>query len=600
MVTCEHVVAQTAAAELGVSFEGDAGRRSVAQVSCDAGADVAILKLAEPVTDREPLQFSRSCLEGSDFTCYGFPKRARWNGVPFSGRVERVNGIKDGLPRLQLFSDKVAAGMGTPIHGLSGSPVLVGLHVVGHVSEMLAGEDGRPVFGLVYAVAASQILPQLGDSVTAVEQPSRPEPLPINLAERSGATREKAAIAQLQSAGAGTSPEDALRAAEALIALGEPRAALRSLDAAAPGVRTTQLTALALARTGKLSESTQLLEELYRRGQLDAETAGLLGGRYKQAGLAHGDRAELLQALAIYRAAYQRTRDPYPGINVAAVALYLDDDKHRAEAQAVAREVAAEVEARMQRHPEDVDHWRLATLAEALLIQGRLDEAKSAYERAVGAAPRRPQDIAVMRRQARSNLQHLGKNAHLLDDVLPVPGVAAFTGHMTDAAGRRPPRFPEARVGAVRESIRSALRARNVRYGVCSAARGSDLIFLDELLRRDGSAKVFLPFPSDAFKRSSVGGSWNRIFDQLLAAPGVELSVLMAEAPAEAEQAEAFAECNREIEKLALEQAKRLDQRPLLLAVWNGDDDGKLGGTGDFVNGWRDDAERDVQIIKPF
>lgn len=232
--------------------------------------------------------------------------------------------------------------------------------------------------------------------------------------------------------------------------------------------------------------------------------------------------------------------------------------------------------------------------------QGRLDDAKSAYERAVGAAPRRPQDIAVMRRQARSNLEHLGKDRHLLDDVLPVPGVAAFTGHMTDAAGRRPPRFPEARVGAVRESIRSALRARNVRYGVCSAARGSDLIFLDELLRRDGSAKVVLPFPSDAFKRSSVGGSWNRSFDQLLAAPGVELSVLMAEAPAEAEQADAIAECNREIEKLALEQAKRLDQRPLLLAVWNGNDDGKLGGTGDFMNGWRDDAERDVQIIEPF
>jgi hypothetical protein len=326
----------------------------------------------------------------------------------------------------------------------------------------------------------------------------------------------------------------------------------------------------------------------------------LLGGRYKQAGLQRGDRAELLRAYAIYRATYERTRDPYPGINVAACALYLGGAERLAESLRIAAEIEASVRALMSRLPDDVDHWRIASLAEALLLQKRLEDAKTAYESAVAAAPRRPHDIAVMRRQARLNLRYLGQSPSALDDALPVPGVAAFTGHMTDAPGRRPPRFPEARVPSVRERIRGILHSRNVRFGFCSGARGGDLIFLEELLQRGGTAKLVLPFPAEAFKKTSVGGAWDRSFDRLAAAKGVELMILHERVPPESEQSEAFADCNREIARLTIEQARLLDQRPLLISVWNGDVETNTGGTGDFVRSWSDESERDVETVAPF
>ncbi len=150
----------------------------------------------------------------------------------------------------------------------------------------------------------------------------------------------------------------------------------------------------------------------------------------------------------------------------------------------------------------------------------------------------------------------------------------------------------------VRQRIRALLRDQNVQYGVCSAARGADLIFLSELLQRGGTAQVVLPFPVEAFKRASVGSGWDERLDELLRSSAVELLVLRKEAPAESEQPKAFAECNRTIEQLSVAQAGRFDQSPLLIAVWDGVNGGGDGGTGDFVKRWREDPERRLEIIQ--
>ena len=83
----------------------------------------------------------------------------------------------------------------------------------------------------------------------------------------------------------------------------------------------------------------------------------------------------------------------------------------------------------------------MATIGEAYLLLSDLDNAKKWYGKAVALRPEAHQDTAVMRRQARRNLQNLGLDSNLLDDVLDVPRVAAFTGHMVDVPGRIPPRF---------------------------------------------------------------------------------------------------------------------------------------------------------------
>ena len=88
-------------------------------------------------------------------------------------------------------------------------------------------------------------------------------------------------------------------------------------------------------------------------------------------------------------------------------------------------------------------------------------------------------------------------------------GVAAFTGHMVDAPGRDEPRFPLNKVESVRREIARALEAYDVRHGFSSAARGSDILFLEELLKRGGTAHIFLPFPARAFAQTSVGYGWD-------------------------------------------------------------------------------------------
>lgn len=99
--------------------------------------------------------------------------------------------------------------------------------------------------------------------------------------------------------------------------------------------------------------------------------------------------------------------------------------------------------------------------------------------------------------------------------------VAAFTGHMVDAPGRPKPRFPESKVEDVRRAIAQRLDALDVRHGFSSGARGSDILFIEELLKRGGKAHVFLPFPRDAFAQTSVGYGWDARYMNVLLHPRV-------------------------------------------------------------------------------
>jgi hypothetical protein len=199
-----------------------------------------------------------------------------------------------------------------------------------------------------------------------------------------------------------------------------------------------------------------------------------------------------------------------------------------------------------------------------------------------------------MRRQARRNLEKLGLDRKVLDAILSVPCVAAFTGHMVDAPGRTPSRFPSNKVAAVRKAIAGCLKTHKVGFGFSSAARGSDLIFVEELKQIGGRLLVFLPFPRDQFKKTSVGYGWDQGFDRAL--KGVEVKELSQELPPDDQQPAAYAECNRKILEEAVIKAKLLDEEPLLIAVWNGNPGDGAGGTADAVRGWQN-AGHPVEII---
>lgn len=381
-----------------------------------------------------------------------------------------------------------------------------------------------------------------------------------------------------------------LLVAQSLVSLARPDQALNILKHAQPGDRADQLRALALAKTENIDEAIQLLRKLYDRKKLepdsdmDSETGGILAGRYKQRWIKGGrtNNADLLAAFNIYRETFERTKDSYPGINAAAMAMELGD---RGEMLRIAQQVLSSLQgARV----EDFDHWKLATFGEVYLLLGDLDNAKKWYGKAVAYCPECHQDIAVMRRQARRNLEKLGLQKSALDAVLDVPRVAAFTGHMVDAPGRAAPRFPSNKVAAVRKAMAACLKKHEIGYGFSSAARGSDLIFIEELTNIGGRTLVFLPFPRDQFKKTSVGYGWDDRFDRAL--NDLEVVELSQELPPEDQQPEAYAACNRRILKEAIDKAKLLDEEPLLMAVWNGNPGDGTGGTADAVREWQNEG----------
>lgn len=180
--------------------------------------------------------------------------------------------------------------------------------------------------------------------------------------------------------------------------------------------------------------------------------------------------------------------------------------------------------------------------------------------------------------------------------------LVGFSGHMTDTPDRSSPRFPESRVPEVRLQIRTALEQQpGPLHGVCSAARGGDLLFLESLLALGGTATVLLPFPPADFKKMSVGGEWDGVFDQILASPQVDVPRPLHEAlPADtAAQNQAFEACNTWIvDALSALASQYDDTTPLFISVFHGAGGQSPGGTWDAIARSRAKGHK-VLIIDP-
>ncbi|MCM2313110.1 MAG: TRAFs-binding domain-containing protein, partial [Steroidobacteraceae bacterium] len=320
--------------------------------------------------------------------------------------------------------------------------------------------------------------------------------------------------------------------AEQLLRQGEPLLAYNSADTGLqrwPGhLRLRQLQALALARSGDNERANRILTDLAHAGLDDAETLGVLARTHKDLGLRARDpiqRASHLEsAYALYERAYaaalQRGAPAgayYTGINAATVAVLrgqLDQ----------ARRLAAEVQ-QICRATNDADaesaaeYWRQATLGEAALILSDAAAASRHYANAMALARGRYGDLSTTRRQARLLAAHLPVDDAWLADVLRIPPVLVFTGHMLDRVGRATPRFPASLEPVVVEAIDAAVSTIRPLAAYGSAACGADILCLERVHALGGEIHVVLPFPPDEFRRSSVDivpGDWGTRFDHLL------------------------------------------------------------------------------------
>ena len=395
-------------------------------------------------------------------------------------------------------------------------------------------------------------------------------------------------------------PDAIVADAERLLRQGEPLLAYNTADTGLqrwPGHRRLrQLQGLALARGGDVERANSLLDELARTGLDDAETLGGLARTHKDLGMRAAETARrdahLESAYRLYAQAYASSRQRgdttgafYTGINAATVAVL------RGEIEA-ARWIAAEVRDICEREAKSPvvdspqEYWRLATLGEAALILGDAPAAAVHFAAAMSAARGRFGDLSTTRRQARLLARYLPLDDSWLDEVLHIPPVLVFTGHMVDHHDRASPRFPLGLEPAVRAAIGGALRriAPLAAYG--SAACGADILCL-ELAQEIGSEiHVVLPFPADEFRRTSVEsapGDWGPRFDRLLEAAG---SVTIASDHRATGSTATFEYSNLMMTGLARLRAELLDTSLHGLAIWDREATGAPSGSTSLVSLW--------------
>ena len=396
-----------------------------------------------------------------------------------------------------------------------------------------------------------------------------------------------------------------VRMAEQLVALGVPYSAREVAEAGVAlacgqeRLRLRQLEGLAWARCGAVDAAAKVLcsDDLMDLPR-DEEQRGLEAALQKQLALQtrHPEErvALLKQARDRYYDAWKAPNGSFwTGINVASVSLLMGDRDEAAKVAGQVEIACLQLDEQLRKTPDEKDdpYWRWATLGEALLNQGKLAQAEEWYRRAGSreAARGRVGHLNSTRRQLRYLLDALHEPTSLVDVWLPIPGIALFTGHRMDEPGRAVPRFPQSLEPRVKEAIAKWLIEHNIRTGVCSAANGADIIFLEQLQALDGSdTRIVLPFEEKKFIDESV---LNGADDQWVARFNAVLQKASQVTFASPDRVGAGGQPFDYANRICLGQALMLQrelQAPLVgLAVWDLKPSTKPGGAAHCVERWK-------------
>jgi hypothetical protein len=267
------------------------------------------------------------------------------------------------------------------------------------------------------------------------------------------------------------------------------------------------LAIVAHARTGALAHAWQLYRDAgFERENEDPAVLTVRGRLLKDlAAASRGDerRRLYLEAADAYAAAGAQSDSTYPLINAATLSL-LAGAPERAHARAAL--VLAQVDAGAGE--PDTAYYQEATRAEALLVLGRVEDAKESLAEAFRRAPRAWEDHASTLRQFRLILEALHADANWLY-ALQAPRSLHFGGHM--AIGQS--------ADAVSAGVAALLDAENIGFGFGALAAGSDILIAEALLDRGAELHVILPARPDAFRELSVapaGRDWGARYERLL------------------------------------------------------------------------------------
>lgn len=436
------------------------------------------------------------------------------------------------------------------------------------------------------------------------------------------------------------------KAAEALRGMKRFAVALTVLDdlLALDGKHRGALTqrGLVLGRLGRVNDAKVHMHNVAKLYEGDTEAQGILGRVYKdlwkmewKEGATVEERQaqavaasdNLVSAVQSYEKAARQKFDYYNGVNVVSAVKLLE---HLGEATG---DMPAECEvahfeelvsfvryAALTKFdcaaPDDEERvWAKATLAELELVTGDAKRARSLYREAAHSPSATHFSVGSMLEQVQL-FESLGFRPDAVAPVAEILNtrcntlkqrvgelagaerrfdkVVVASGHMTDAADRvakgRAERFPESKVGAVREKVTAQLDKWGIGAGdlaICGGARGADLIFGELCADRGAEVWLFLALPEGDFLDESVrspGTDWAERFYALKGRDSVKTFFQQERLKSPPKGASVFARNNLWMINTARVEADE-PKNIYGLLVWDEQPTGDgPGGTSDFAS----------------
>lgn len=173
-----------------------------------------------------------------------------------------------------------------------------------------------------------------------------------------------------------------------------------------------------------------------------------------------------------------------------------------------------------------------------------------------------------------------------------------FSGHLIDAPGRMPPRFPADREGVAAQRIAEVLErlaAGPEDLALTQGACGGDLIFTEACLARGMPVSWLQPYEEAEFIRHSVdccGQSWHARYYAArarLAVPPLAAPTVLGPAPDDAHPTYPYERCNFWLLQSALAAGP---EKVCCVCLWNGGGGDGPGGTAHMVEAVRQRAGR--------
>jgi len=170
VLTAMHVVANRQASPpsllagtIVLTFPTHRCEATVVEGRWDPRSDWALLRCVTPPPGVRPVPLADSVSDGEEWETFGFPEANSRDGLAQLGTVENANGTFESVAAYQLFSRQAAAGVGAPVKGLSGGPVIVDGALVGVFRSSLMREGQFNVAGTLYACPVETILARCAD-----------------------------------------------------------------------------------------------------------------------------------------------------------------------------------------------------------------------------------------------------------------------------------------------------------------------------------------------------------------------------------------------------------------------------------------------------